>query len=143
MMPRLTRIQHEGVPVKDLERSRTFYEQVIGLQAIPRPPLGPGVWLADASGAPQVHLIVNPGAVPGPDAQPDARGRHTAFLVDDYEELKRRFQEHGVTWRETPDSPVGLPQLFCVDPDGHTLEFQPAERYGKDIFTPGYAPTGA
>ncbi len=143
-MSRITRIQHEGIPVRDLEKSQRFYEQVIGLQSIPRPPLGPGVWLADASGAPQMHLIVNPDwPVPGPDAKPDARGRHTAFLVENYDELKRRFQEHGVTWSELPNSPVGLPQLFCVDPDGHTLEFQPAERYGSEIFTPGYKPNGA
>jgi catechol 2,3-dioxygenase-like lactoylglutathione lyase family enzyme len=143
MMSRLTRIQHEGIPVKDLARSQAFYEQVIGLQSIPRPPLGPGVWLADASGAPQVHLIVSDFPTPGPDARPNARGRHTAFLVEDYDGLKRRFQEHNVTWSENPDSPAGVPQLFCVDPDGHTLEFQPAERYGDQIFTPWYAPTGA
>jgi|GraSoiStandDraft_28_1057319.scaffolds.fasta_scaffold893208_1 catechol 2,3-dioxygenase-like lactoylglutathione lyase family enzyme len=143
-MPKLTRIQHEGIPVHDLGKSQAFYEQVIGLQLLPRPPLGPGVWLGDASGVPQMHLIVNEDwPVPGPGAKPNARSRHTAFLVDDYEGLKRRFQELDITWSEVPDSVVGLPQLFCVDPDGHTLEFQPAERYGGEVFTPGYKPNGA
>src|SRR4051812_23411362 len=104
-MPRLSRIQHEGIPVRDLAKSQAFYEQVIGLQSIPRPPLGPGVWLADAGGFPQRHLIVNEEwRVPGPEAAPDARGRHTAFLVEDYDGLKRRLQERGITWREVPDS---------------------------------------
>ena len=133
-MAKLTRIQHEGIPVRDLEKSTAFYQEVIGLQAIPRPPLGPGVWLADASGTPQMHLIVNQDwPVPGPDAKPNARGRHTAFLVDDYDELKQRFQQHGVTWSELPDSVVGVPQLFCVDPDGHTLELSFGQEVGLTV----------
>jgi catechol 2,3-dioxygenase-like lactoylglutathione lyase family enzyme len=129
--------------VADLARSRAFYEQVVGLQPIPRPDLGPGIWLADASGAPQIHLIVCPEAVPAPTERPNPRGRHTAFLVEDYDGLKRRFKERNIVWSELPDGPVGLPQLFCLDPDGHTLEFQAAERYGDATFTPGFAPTAA
>jgi catechol 2,3-dioxygenase-like lactoylglutathione lyase family enzyme len=140
-MVRLTRIQHEGIPVRDVERSRRFYEEVIGLRPIPRPPLGGGVWLADPSGVPQIHIIECPEAVgPLPD-KPNPRARHTAFLVEDYEGLKRRFQEHGVVWSEIPDSPVGTAQLFCLDPDGHTLEFQSAAFWGDRTWLRGYEPT--
>ena len=143
-MAKLTRIQHEGVPVKDLERARAFYEGVLGLQVLPRPALGPGLWLGDPSGVPQIHLIVSQAAVPGPEASPDATARHTAFLVDDYDGLKQRLQAHAVKHRELPETgPLGLPQLICVDPDGHILEFQPAARYGERLFTPGYEPAHA
>ena len=142
-MARLTRIQHEGIPVKDLDRSRAFYEGVLGLRPIPRPAFGPGIWLADASGVPQIHLIVSQADVPGEDAKPDPTGRHTAFLVEDYDELKRRFDAHGVRYREMTDSPARVAQLTCVDPDGHTLEFQPAEHYGDAVYTPGFEPAQA
>ncbi len=142
-MARLTRIQHEGIPVKDLERSRAFYEGVLGLQTIPRPAFGPGVWLADASGVPQIHLIVSQAPVPGVDAKPDATARHTAFLVEDYEGLKRRFDEHGVRYHEVTNSPAHVLQLTAVDPDGHVLEFQPADPYRDAIYTPGFEPQRA
>ena len=144
-MPRVTRIQHEGVPVKDLERSRAFYEQVLGLRTIPRPSFGmPGYWLAAASGVPQIHLILSQAAVPGPDARPDPTGRHTAFLVEDLEGFKQRLRAYGAPWSEVPaDGPAGVRQLMCVDPDGHTLEFQPAEHYGDRIYTPGFEPAEA
>lgn len=139
-MARLTRIQHEGIPVKDLDRSRAFYEGVLGLKTLPRPAFGPGVWLADASGIPQIHLIVSQAPVPGTEAKPDPTARHTAFLVEDYAELKRRFEAHGVTYHEATNSPARVAQLTAVDPDGHVLEFQPAEHYGDAIYTPGFEP---
>jgi catechol 2,3-dioxygenase-like lactoylglutathione lyase family enzyme len=140
----LSRIQHEGVPIKDLGRSLAFYEGVLGLHTLPRPDFGAGgAWLCDANGVPQIHLILSNAAVPGPDAKPDPTARHTAFLVDDYEGLKRRFQEHGVRCIEAAQSPAGVAQLTCVDPDGHTLEFQPAAHYGDKIYTPGFEPDGA
>jgi glyoxylase I family protein len=139
-MARLTRIQHEGIPVKDLDRSRAFYEGVLGLKTLPRPAFGPGVWLADASGVPQIHLIVSQAAVPGVDARPDATARHTAFLVEDYDGLKQRFEQGGVRYTEAPNSPAGVAQLTAVDPDGHVLEFQPADHYGDAIYTPGFEP---
>jgi glyoxylase I family protein len=139
-MARLTRIQHEGIPVADLERSRAFYEGVLGLQPIPRPAFGPGIWLADASGVPQIHLIVNVADAPGPDKRPNPQARHTAFLVEDYDALKERFTAEGVAYREVTDSPARVNQLVCTDPDGNVLEFQPATHYGEAIYTPGFEP---
>lgn len=142
-MPKLTRIQHEGIPVRDVERSQRFYEEVIGLHPIPRPPLGGGVWMSDDSGTPQIHIIECPEQVGEMPKAPNARARHTAFVVDDYEGLKRRFQEKGVIWSENPNSPVGTAQLFCLDPDGHTLEFQSGEFWGDRTWLRGYEPSNA
>ena len=114
-MARLTRIHHEGIPVKDLERSRAFYEGVLGLKTLPRPAFGPGVWLADASGVPQIHLIVSQAAVPGDDVRPDPTARHTAFLVEDYDELKQRFERHGVRYTEATNSPARVAQLTAEE----------------------------
>ena len=139
-MAKLTRIQHEGIPVRDVERSRRFYEEVIGLRLIPRPPLGGGVWMSDASGMPQIHIIECPEAVGEMPAKPNPRARHTAFVVEDYEGLKQRFQELDVVWSEMPNSPVGTAQLFCLDPDGHTLEFQCGQFWGDRTWLKNYEP---
>ena len=139
-MAKLTRIQHEGIPVRDVERSRRFYEEVIGLQLIPRPPLGGGVWMSDASGMPQIHIIECPEAVGEMPAKPNPRARHTAFVVEDYDGLKQRFQELDVVWSEMPNSPVGTAQLFCLDPDGHTLEFQCGQFWGDRTWLKNYEP---
>jgi glyoxylase I family protein len=143
-MARLKRIQHEGIPVSDLERSRAFYEGVLGLQPIPRPSFAVGgVWLSDPSGVPQIHLIVCDAETRGPDKAPTQIARHTAFLVEDYADLKRQFDERGIPYDEDTHSPAGVLQLVCVDPDGNVLEFQPAEHYGDGIYAPGFEPANA
>jgi len=40
------RAHHMSFPVTSLEKSRAFYEDVMGLKEIPRPDMGPigGVW---------------------------------------------------------------------------------------------------
>ena len=112
---------HMSFPVRDLARSRAFYEGVLGLSAIPRPALGiPGVWYR--AGACEIHLIETPPGVevgiPAPSLTPLAR--HAAFAVQDYEatlkHLRGRLSEVLAT---SPQ--VG--QIRIRDPDGHVLEF--------------------
>ena len=53
----VTQLNHTAIPVADLERSRRFYQQVLGLRPIPRPPFDfPGAWFALGDG-PELHLI--------------------------------------------------------------------------------------
>ena len=37
------------------------------------------------------------------------------------------YKREGIPHEENARSPVGRAQLFCKDPDGHTLEFQRAQ----------------
>ena len=112
---------HRSFPVRDLARSRAFYEGVLGLSESPRPALGiPGVWYR--AGACEIHLIETPPGVevgiPAPSLTPLAR--HAAFAVQDYEatlkHLRGRLSEVLAT---SPQ--VG--QIWVRDPDGHVLEF--------------------
>lgn len=120
-MPLSVRAHHMSFPVRDLERSRRFYEDVLGLETIPRPDLGPlgGVWYA--AGACEVHLIEVPAGV-DVAAAPQALSpldRHAAFAVDDYEATLAHLQQHGL---EVVESRRGG-QMWVQDPDGHILEF--------------------
>ena len=103
---------HMSFPVRDLARSRAFYEGVLGLSAIPRPALGiPGVWYR--AGACEIHLIETP-----PSLTPLAR--HAAFAVEDYEATLKHLR--GQLSEVLATSPqVG--QIWVRDPDGHVLEF--------------------
>lgn len=111
---------HMSFPVRDLERSRAFYEGVLGLEPIPRPDMGPvrGVWYR--AGPCEVHLIEVPEGAPVGEPPPvlNPMGRHAAFAVADYEEAKAALLAHDL---EILESPRGG-QIWTRDPDGHVIE---------------------
>ena len=121
---------HEGIPVAPdkLEACIAFYRDVLGLKQIPRPPaldkMGSGAWLTDENERVQFHLISNEGAVkPGPGAKIEPAGRHTAWRIQDAAAFRARMNALGVEYGEI-GALIGEPQLFVIDPQGHTWEFQ-------------------
>jgi glyoxylase I family protein len=120
-MIKINHLMHAGLIVSDLERSRAFYEGLLGLTPNPaRPDFGfPGVWYD--IGRNQVHLMVVPN--PYSDvARPAHGGRdsHVAFAVDDIEAVRAVLDQAGVAYSM---SKSGRAALFCRDPDGNALEF--------------------
>jgi catechol 2,3-dioxygenase-like lactoylglutathione lyase family enzyme len=117
---------HLSFPVTDLERSRAFYEQVLGLRLIPRPDFGfPGVWYQ--AGPCEVHLIqtipgVDVGQAP-PSLNPMAQ--HAAFAVRDYEQTLAVLKDRGLEVLETS---AQQGQMWVRDPDGHIIELIVARR---------------
>src|SRR3954469_11598134 len=87
-MPKLRRPLHEGFPVRDAEVSLKFYTEVLGLRVLPRPNIGPGYWVGTEDKRVEFHIIeTDAQPIPGPDAEPAAQARHTAWMVDSLEEL--------------------------------------------------------
>ncbi|MBV9580783.1 MAG: VOC family protein [Chloroflexi bacterium] len=122
--PRLRRPLHEGFPVKNAEVSLKFYTEVLGLQVLPRPNIGPGYWVGTPDKRVEFHIIeTDQQYIPGPDTVPTAQSRHTAWMVDSLAELRSHLESIGVAYREQKGR-VGADQVFIVDPDGHTWEFQ-------------------
>jgi len=123
---------HEGIPcdLDNFEACVKFYTEVLGLKRLPRPKalddLGPGAWLGDADDKVQFHLIVTAKDYkPGPGRKHSPTGRHTAWLVADIEAFRRRMDALGVEYGEMKNLlGSGSSQLFLVDPEGHTWEFQ-------------------
>lgn len=114
------RAHHISFPVTDLERSRAFYEGVLGLETVPRPTFPvDGIWYG--AGGVQVHLIVTPGGMdvgaPPPALLPIAR--HAAFTIADYADTLAQLQTQGLEVFET--SPEAG-QMWVRDPDGHIIE---------------------
>jgi catechol 2,3-dioxygenase-like lactoylglutathione lyase family enzyme len=112
-------LDHVTLRTADLEATRAFLEEVLGLAAGYRPPFGfPGHWLY-AAGAPIVHLI------PGRGGPVDRAGEtidHAAFRLENYAQHRRRLDDQGIGY-STMDLPeLGERRLFVRTPTGILLE---------------------
>jgi catechol 2,3-dioxygenase-like lactoylglutathione lyase family enzyme len=130
------RIQHVGLVVCDVERSRRFYADALALEEVPRPEnfAFDGAWFR--FGGTELHLLAEAHTTggAGQDAGEGAsRGMtaHVAFEVDELEPALERLAEHGVPLAGGPmPRGDGVTQAFFLDPDGYVLEL--FERTGED-----------
>lgn len=125
-------LDHVTLVVGDLERSRAFYVDLLGMQQVARPTFNfPGLWFQ--AGRQQIHLILasdksSYAGLPEPPAQAGpGRVFHFAFAVPDCAEATEKLKAAGVKVRGTGLRPDGYHQTWCHDPDGHVVElFSPA-----------------
>ena len=114
------KLAHVSLLVANVERSRAFYEGVLGLTPSRRRPdftFG-GVWYE--FGPIELHLIEVEN-VPAASADPyGGRDRHVAFTVAELGALIKLLDDNGIEYRR---SASGRRALFCRDPDGNALEF--------------------
>ena len=120
-------LDHVTLVVKDLDQSRKFYVEGLGMCEVPRPGFTfPGAWFQ--AGPTQIHLIGehaggSPAGNPLPEQFRTSRSHHFAFLVDDVEAAYARVQELGMKIVSPPKArPDGFVQVFLNDPDGHVVE---------------------
>ena len=122
-MAHITSLHHVAVCVTDVERSKRFYREVLGMKEIERPafPFG-GAWYEMADGR-QLHLIVHerPRTLRGP-AEVDLRDGHLALGVADYEATVSHLRAAGVEIVERPDNVTPWKQVYLTDPDGNVIE---------------------
>ena len=127
----VTALNHYLIVSKNLERSKKFYQEVLGLDVAERPDFGfPGYWLKTgdnicvhlASQAPnkvrdQFLLKKHPKGTNGSGSVD-----HIAFLAQDPEGVRNRIQKNKVDmhFRSFPDAK--LFQIFLKDPDDVTIE---------------------
>jgi len=127
----VTALNHYLIVSKNLERSKKFYQEVLGLDVAERPDFGfPGYWLKTgdnicvhlASQAPnkirdQFLLKKHPKGTNGSGSVD-----HIAFLAQDPLEVRNRIQKNKVEmhFRSFPDAK--LFQIFLKDPDDVTIE---------------------
>jgi catechol 2,3-dioxygenase-like lactoylglutathione lyase family enzyme len=123
------RLQHVGLVVSDLERSRRFYTGALGLKEVPRPAnfAFDGAWFR--FGGTEIHLLSDAHATGGAGQQDPGAGvergmtHHLAFEVGDLGGACARLADHGVALAGGPmPRGDGYLQVFLLDPDGHVLE---------------------
>ena len=123
MAPR--RLEHVLVLTDDLEASKDFYCEALGLEVGERPPLEfPGFWLY-LDGVPCLHLAER-AAYEGHAAALGLRVGpavdHVALGGTDYDEAAARLRAAGVDAVENSVPGTGLRQLFVTDPNGVRIE---------------------
>ena len=127
----IVELNHYFVRANDLEATRRFYMEVLGLEQMPRPDFPfPGYWLG-TGGRIQVHM--GPHNIPHREsyypgtpahAATDQSGvvDHIAFLADDPESFIARFRRLGLEYRPRFLPASKLYQLFIRDPNGLMIE---------------------
>jgi catechol 2,3-dioxygenase-like lactoylglutathione lyase family enzyme len=122
----LEMLEHYTVQCADLESTRDFYRDVLGLIVGPRPNFKfSGYWLY-ADDVPVVHLLGADGALPE-NSNAEARGDtgafdHIAFRGSDVQSMIANLKNRGIAFRENQIRDFGLHQVFVRDPNGIMVE---------------------
>jgi len=128
--------------VKDLEASRSFYKEILGLQEIERPPFDfGGAWYQ--VGDRQLHLIRDEkGTSTFRNGKSlDARDAHFAVRVKSYRQTRDFLRSKGYSvdaqdelmrMREVPQNPTPRRQLYIMDPDRNVIELN-ADRESEQL----------
>jgi catechol 2,3-dioxygenase-like lactoylglutathione lyase family enzyme len=115
----VTRVAHVSVNVEgNLDETRRFYAEVLGLGDVPRPDI-PGVdghW--HAIGDTELHLVDAPRAGHGIDPT----GPHFCVFVSDLDDAIRELDEAGTDYMRAAQGDVV--QIWITDPAGNTIELQ-------------------
>ena len=132
----IRQLHHISLPTTDLERSRRFYAEVLGLAEIKRPDFPfPGAWFR--LGDRELHLIGGEEARSQGGDGTDSRQLHFAIRVASFAAAIARLKELGFSEEVAETDPLhvrvlrqpmtGYPQAYVCDPDRHLIEIN-AER---------------
>ena len=130
-MIQITDLNHVTIVVKDLDASRRFYREALGMVEAQRPDrmTFKGAWMRQGSA--ELHLVQadwscqRPGDAPAvPNERADiGRARHIAFAVADLDAARAHLASQGVAVVLGPRGRGdGVMQMYCYDPDGHLIE---------------------
>lgn len=119
---------HVTIIVSNLQATRAFYVDQLGLTEIPRPDFDfPGLWFQ--IGNCSIHATIESdqaGRAGWGDhggATLASRSHHFAFLVDDVDAIVDSIEAVGIKILSGPKRrPDGVKQVYVADPDGHVVE---------------------
>src|SRR5580704_671908 len=125
-------LHHALIPTTDVERSRRFYCDVLELREIARPPFHfAGAWFQFGGGQ-QLHLFVREDATTRAGKGLDFFDVHLALAMTSYAKTLAWLKSKGFSDDPHcgderrmilyPDSIVGRPQIYIIDPDHNIIE---------------------
>lgn len=121
-MIQFERIHHVSLAVRDLDKARAFYSDILKFREIPRPPFqSKGIWYE--VGDQQLHLLEHPISDTLRERGMDTTDGHFSIWVKSYSETKAWLDQMGVEYVASPDSVAGFAQIFVLDPDRNIIEF--------------------
>src|SRR5580692_4984228 len=110
----VTQLDHVSVLITDVERSRRFYRDLLGLKEIAKPRTFDFVVVWFDLGNQHLHLLRKD--------RPDARSpRHFALRVRNLASARKYMAERGIAMDETTPIPHA-DRFFINDPDGNRIE---------------------
>ena len=114
-------MRHVALNVKDIKRSKSFYQEILGMEIVWEPD-SQNVYLSSGSDNLALHELPH-GMNPSPDAQ---NLHHFGFIVesiDRVKELEQEFHARGVKiihpFKIHRD---GSASFYCADPDGIVIQ---------------------
>ncbi len=114
------RLDHVNIATHDLDATRDFYVDVIGLRVGERPPFGfPGLWLYDDR-IPVIHVT----GLEAADTRVEGSGAidHIAFRADGLAAMRERVRGRNIPANECIVPRNGELQIFLSDPNGVKIE---------------------
>ena len=150
-MIKLQRIGHILINVRDVERSKAFYTNVLGFKVLEQDPQHGGVFLSLGQYGNTLDIFpsANPDAYPQPKPGVSRREglgvKHMAFAVETEEELRNAYfalQDAGVPIHRAIDH-TSQKSIYFYDPDDNLLEIVWERPNVQEIFRQGRADNDA
>jgi catechol 2,3-dioxygenase-like lactoylglutathione lyase family enzyme len=113
-MPPISQIDHCSVLITDVERSRRFYRDLLGLKEIAKPSTFDFVVLWFDLGGQHLHLLLK-------DRPDTPSPRHFALRVGDVAAARSHLRAQHIPIQEATPIP-GADRFFIHDPDGNRIE---------------------
>lgn len=121
-------LNHIAIHVHNLEKSREFYEDIVGLKRIPEPfKDGLHEWFS-IGGNSQLHLI---GGAEAPNER--NKNNHLCFTIRSIDNFIENLEKHNLPWTDWGGKPKtrtlrvdGVTQIYFTDPDGYWIEINNA-----------------
>ena len=139
-MIQLKEIGHVLLRVLDLERSKTFYSEVLGFHVLEEDPEHGGTFMALKGQSHSIDLFQVQDPAAAHRQTPGVRGLgHIAFRVESEDALKDAFatlREHGVEILRSIDH-GSQKSVYFHDPDGNTLEIYYERPDALELFARG------
>ena len=127
-MEEIKRINHIGLRVTSLQKSRAFYEKLGFLFIVG--PIGPEpVAIMEHPSGVNINFILNSNDQETLNVLMDVEDKHTGYThvaleVTDLESVQKKLAELGYPITEGPiTTPDGAQFIFIRDPDGNVIEF--------------------
>lgn len=122
-MSKVTKLLHTRYRVNDLERTVTFYREILGLEEIKRHKSPRGselVFLRTPGSEELIEITYFPGSG-SVQVQPDLT--HLAFEVESLDEFSTHLARHGLKFSDGPTtSSSGSTFAFIDAPEGYEIE---------------------
>ncbi|HAF03627.1 MAG TPA: glyoxalase [Spartobacteria bacterium] len=103
-----------GIPVTDMKRARSFYEDVLGLKVSEE--MMSGKWVEYGLGNNTLAI-----ASVGPEWKPSDQGTGAAFEVEDFDDAIKRLKDRHVRFAAEPFETACCHMAVVQDPDGNKL----------------------